>query len=73
MLETIMEPQKFLSSYTGENTCKIRARDLCRASPLRAKMSENHRLKAVAGVTDCKSCSGQKPAKCTPHQAGFKK
>ncbi len=38
-----------------------------------AKDSESHRLKAVAGITDCKSCSGQRPAKCTPHQAGFKK
>jgi hypothetical protein len=33
----------------------------------------NHRLKAVAGVTDCKSCSGQRPAGWVPHQAGFKK
>jgi hypothetical protein len=34
--------------------------------------SENHRLKAVAEVTDFKSCSGQRPVKCIPHQAGFK-
>ena len=24
-------------------------------------------------VTECKSCSGQRPAECFPHQAGFKK
>jgi hypothetical protein len=33
----------------------------------------NHRLKAVALVTGCKPCSGQRPAKWVPHQAGFKK
>jgi hypothetical protein len=27
------------------------------------KLSENHRLKAVAPVTGCKPCSGQRPAK----------
>ncbi len=29
--------------------------------------------KAVAVVTDYKSCSGRRPADCAPHQAGFKK
>ncbi len=35
--------------------------------------SEAHRLKAVALVTGCKPCSGQRPARWFPHQAGFKK
>ena len=35
--------------------------------------SENHSLKAVAVVTGCKPCSGQRPARWIPHQAGFKK
>jgi hypothetical protein len=35
--------------------------------------SEAHRLKAVALVTGCKPCSGQRPARWVPHQAGFKK
>ena len=29
--------------------------------------------KAVALVTGCKPCSGQRPARWIPHQAGFKK
>jgi hypothetical protein len=29
--------------------------------------------KAVAVVTDYKSCSGRRPAQWAPHQAGFKK
>ena len=29
----------------------------------RRELSENHRLKAVATVTDWKSCSGQRPAR----------
>jgi len=33
----------------------------------------NHRLKAVALVTGCKPCPGQRPARWFPHQAGFQK
>ena len=33
----------------------------------------NHRLKAMALVTGYKPCSGQRPARWSPHQAGFKK
>ena len=40
---------------------------------LKGTMSESHRLKAVAVVTGCKPCSGQRPARWIPHQAGFKK
>jgi hypothetical protein len=31
----------------------------------------NHRLKAVALVTGCKPCSGQRPAKCLPAPSGL--
>jgi hypothetical protein len=38
-------------------------RTSCPKLPVWEDASENHRLKAVATVTDWKSCSGQRPAR----------
>jgi len=46
---------------------------LKRGDRVREGQVTDHRLKAVAPVTGCKPCSGQRPAKWVPHQAGFKK
>ena len=65
LYESFIHPLTILSTLPSAGVGALLA--------LRLRKSMSHRLKAVALVTGCKPCSGQRPARCFPHQAGCKK